>query len=103
MGNSKQRTDRVRFLRTVYTHRPFTRSPQFLAPPRFLPPPLLGLLQVALPAANAQTTNHQRSGWRARLNDELPLLGHRNWIAVVDSPYPLQTSAGIAPIDTHDS
>ena len=70
--------------------------------PRLLILAVLGLLQVALPPANAQTTNHQRSGWRARLNDELPLLGHRNWIAVVDSAYPLQTSAGIETINTND-
>ena len=38
--------------------------------------------------------------WRARLNGELPLLGHRNWIAVVDSAYPLQTSAGIETVET---
>src|SRR5690349_443425 len=38
--------------------------------------------------------------WRTRLHDELPLLGHRNWIAVVDSAYPLQTSAGIETIET---
>lgn len=42
----------------------------------------------------------QDRGWRARLNEELPLLGHRNWIAVVDSAYPLQTSAGIETINT---
>ncbi|MCL4206190.1 MAG: hypothetical protein KJ000_27215 [Pirellulaceae bacterium] len=33
--------------------------------------------------------------WRDQLFEELPLLGHRNWIAVVDSAYPLQTSPGI--------
>lgn len=38
--------------------------------------------------------------WRTRLHKELPLLGHRNWIAVVDSAYPLQTSAGIETIET---
>ena len=70
--------------------------------PRLLMLAVLGLLQVALPTANAQTANHQLSGWRARLNDELPLLGHRNWIAVVDSAYPLQTSAGIETINTND-
>ncbi|HYM78634.1 MAG TPA: hypothetical protein VE377_21870 [Candidatus Dormibacteraeota bacterium] len=41
-----------------------------------------------------------QSDWRARLKEELPLLGHRNWIAVVDSAYPLQTSAGIETINT---
>jgi len=38
--------------------------------------------------------------WRAALSQELPLLGHRNWIAVVDSAYPLQTSAGVETIET---
>jgi hypothetical protein len=30
----------------------------------------------------------------------MPLLGHRNWILVVDSAYPLQTSSGIETIET---
>jgi len=38
--------------------------------------------------------------WHVRLSEELPLLGHRNWIAVVDSAYPLQTSEGIETIET---
>ena len=43
-----------------------------------------------------------RSGdWRGRLAQELPLLGHRNWIAVVDSAYPLQTSAGVETVETN--
>jgi hypothetical protein len=39
--------------------------------------------------------------WSARLGEELPLLGHRNWIAVVDSAYPLQTSGGIETVETN--
>jgi hypothetical protein len=39
--------------------------------------------------------------WRARVQQELPLLGHRNWIAIVDSAYPLQTSSGIETIETN--
>ena len=39
--------------------------------------------------------------WAARLSEELPLMGHRNWIAVVDSAYPLQTSAGIETVETN--
>lgn len=39
-------------------------------------------------------------GWQARLHHELPLLGHRNWILIVDSAYPLQSSAGIETIET---
>jgi hypothetical protein len=33
--------------------------------------------------------------WREKLRTQLPLLGHRNWIVVVDSAYPLQTAPGI--------
>jgi len=38
--------------------------------------------------------------WRAKLEQELPLLGHRNWIVVVDSAYPWQTAPGIETVDT---
>lgn len=38
--------------------------------------------------------------WRARLVQELPLLGHRNWIVIVDSAYPLQTSPGVETVAT---
>jgi len=38
--------------------------------------------------------------WRATLEKQLPLLGHRNWIVIADSAYPWQTSAGIETIDT---
>lgn len=36
--------------------------------------------------------------WKEKLRKELPLLGHRNWIVVVDSAYPLQTAPGIETI-----
>jgi hypothetical protein len=36
--------------------------------------------------------------WKDALRKELPLLGHRNWIVVADSAYPLQTSPGIQTI-----
>src|SRR5512140_3812545 len=35
------------------------------------------------------------SAWQAKLKHELPLLGHRNWIVIADSAYPLQTAPGI--------
>jgi len=31
----------------------------------------------------------------------MPLLGHRNWILVVDSAYPLQVSPGIETVETN--
>ena len=37
-------------------------------------------------------------GWKVKLQKELPLLGHRNWIVVADSAYPLQTAPGIETI-----
>jgi hypothetical protein len=49
----------------------------------------------------APERQHERQ-WRARLSEELPLLGHRNWIAVVDSAYPWQTSAGVETMETFD-
>jgi hypothetical protein len=39
--------------------------------------------------------------WEARVAESMPLLGHRNWILVVDSAYPLQTSQGIETIETN--
>lgn len=56
---------------------------------------------LALSPAGASSANHAAADWRTRLQKELPLLGHRNWIAVVDSAYPLQTSSGIETIDTN--
>jgi hypothetical protein len=41
------------------------------------------------------------ANWRQRLDEAMPLLGHRNWILVVDSAYPLQISPGIETIDTN--
>jgi hypothetical protein len=38
--------------------------------------------------------------WNKRLTGAMPLLGHRNWILVVDSAYPLQTAPGIETIET---
>ncbi len=49
-----------------------------------------------------RTTTPEGHDWHLRLSEELPLLGHRNWIAVVDSAYPLQTSAGIETIETNE-
>ena len=57
-------------------------------------------LSIASILATAQASRNAESDWRARVGQELPLMGHRNWIAVVDSAYPLQTSGGIETVDT---
>ncbi len=59
---------------------------------------LLTILAIAPTSAAADTS--QSANWRVRLSEELPLLGHRNWIAIVDSAYPLQVSAGIETVET---
>ena len=41
--------------------------------------------------------------WKAKVLETMPLLGHRNWILVVDSAYPLQVSPGIETIETNAS
>ena len=38
--------------------------------------------------------------WKEKFNEQLPLLGHRNWILVVDKAYPLQSADGITIINT---
>jgi L-fucose mutarotase/ribose pyranase (RbsD/FucU family) len=58
------------------------------------------LLCLATTVGGAQNPK-QRSEWRARLQQELPLMGHRNWIAIVDSAYPLQVSPGVETIETN--
>jgi len=55
------------------------------------------LLAATLPAQTASPS------WRARLASAMPLLGHRNWILVVDSAYPQQVSPGIETIETNAS
>jgi hypothetical protein len=53
-------------------------------------------------SSNEVQPTHTRpeEGWQAKIKQELPLLGHRNWILIVDSAYPLQTSHGIETIET---
>jgi RbsD / FucU transport protein family len=53
---------------------------------------MTGLAAVAQQAA---------ADWQARLAHILPLLGHRNWIMIVDSAYPLQSSAGVETLETN--
>jgi len=38
--------------------------------------------------------------WTQEFDHVLPLLGHRNWILVVDKAYPYQSAPGITTLDT---
>lgn len=44
-----------------------------------------------------------QSDWKARVAQTMPLMGHRNWILIVDSAYPLQSSPGVETIETNAS
>lgn len=49
---------------------------------------------------SASLSGQAQSGWQQKVNEELPLMGHRNWIVIVDSAYPLQSSSGVETIET---
>lgn len=42
------------------------------------------------------------TNWKEQFNEKLPILGHRNWILVVDKAYPEQTASGIETIYTNE-
>ena len=54
---------------------------------------------IAMPV-HAQNVNEP--DWRAILKQKLPVLGHRNFIVIADSAYPLQSNPGIETIYTGD-
>ena len=57
------------------------------------------LILNALLLTMIMTTNaFSGESWKEKLQKELPLLGHRNWIVVADAAYPLQTAPGIETI-----
>lgn len=41
--------------------------------------------------------------WKQTLKTELPRMGHRNWIVIADSAYPLQSGSGIETIATRSN
>jgi L-fucose mutarotase/ribose pyranase (RbsD/FucU family) len=59
------------------------------------------ILVAALLVLSSIAANAQQPDWQARLAHILPLLGHRNWIMIVDSAYPLQSSAGVETLETN--
>jgi hypothetical protein len=52
-------------------------------------------------AAHAAAQTSKQSDWKTQVQKALPLLGHRNWILVVDSAYPLQVSGGVETVETN--
>jgi hypothetical protein len=61
---------------------------------------LLALILLLIPATHAAVPQVSPD-WKAQVVLSMPLLGHRNWILIVDSAYPLQSSPGVDTIETH--
>jgi hypothetical protein len=61
---------------------------------------LLALCLLA-PAIMHGATPPVASDWKAKVAETMPLLGHRNWILIVDSAYPLQVSPGVEVVETN--
>jgi len=62
------------------------------------------LLALAVLLSASTFTLAQRPSppaWQTKVNEQLPLLGHRNWILIVDSAYPLQASPGVETVETN--
>ena len=55
---------------------------------------------LAAPMFHAAQPAAAPSSWQKTVDEALPLLGHRNWILIVDSAYPLQSSPGVETVET---
>jgi hypothetical protein len=53
--------------------------------------------------SKANEVNLSQSNWRSQLTKQLPLLGHRNFIVIADSAYPMQSNPGIKTIYTSET
>jgi hypothetical protein len=58
------------------------------------------VLTCAALSASAQDKPGAKADWQATVQDRLAAYGHRNWIAIVDSAYPAQTSPGVETVVT---
>ena len=61
------------------------------------------LALIAAVVLSAPSLLTAQPDWKARVAESMPLLGHRNWILIVDSAYPLQSSPGVETIETNAS
>jgi hypothetical protein len=49
------------------------------------------------------TAQQPAASWRQTLDARLPYYGHRNWIVIADSAYPLQSGTGIETILSNEN
>ena len=55
------------------------------------------------PPASGTPPSATPANWQSKVSESMPLLGHRNWILIVDSAYPFQSSPGVETIETNAS
>jgi D-ribose pyranose/furanose isomerase RbsD len=60
----------------------------------------LFLLVILTVTSCNSSCKKQKNSWKADFEQQLPLLGHRNWVLVVDKAFPLQSAAGMTVINT---
>ena len=61
----------------------------------------IGLAAVIVSVGTGcQTAPKPLPSWQQTLKEQLPILGHRNWIVIADAAYPDQTSPGVETIYT---
>jgi hypothetical protein len=60
-------------------------------------------LRLAALLLLASTAFAQQKPWTQILSERLPYYGHRNWIVIADSAYPLQSAPGIETIVSNQS
>ncbi len=58
--------------------------------------------QTSSTSADAKTANVEND-WKQQFDKTLPLLGHRNWILIVDKAFPEQNAAGMEYINTNEN
>lgn len=58
------------------------------------------MLIVVLIATAGMLQGCANMNWQTTLKDELPLLGHRNWIVIADAAYPWQIAPGVETVYT---
>jgi L-fucose mutarotase/ribose pyranase (RbsD/FucU family) len=58
---------------------------------------MMGMAAVGLAAALACAAE---LSWQTKLEQDLPKMGHRNWIVIADSAYPWQSKKGIETVVT---
>lgn len=62
----------------------------------------LTLFAVAFVVSSCQFNTNETISWQDEFQQNLHLLGHRNWVLVVDKAFPLQSAQGMTIINTDD-